>query len=96
MSRHIAVLLSLSHGHQGHHSPDNHQGQDGHHGQDGHYGQTSQKEQTGQTDLTFKLNFLGNLCRATFAILAMFFMLNRFGTNLAQSVLNWCLNSKQV
>ena len=39
MSRHIAVLLSLSHGHQGHHSPDNHEGQDCHHGQDGHHGQ---------------------------------------------------------
>ena len=28
--------------------------------------------QTGQTDLTFKLDFPGNLCRAAFAILAMF------------------------
>ena len=26
----------------------------------------------GQTDLTFKLDFPGNLCRAAFAILAMF------------------------
>ena len=31
-SAHITALLSLSHGHQGHHSYDNHQGQDGHHG----------------------------------------------------------------
>ena len=30
-------------------------------------------EKTGQTDLTFKLDFPGNLCRAAFAILAMFF-----------------------
>ena len=29
-------------------------------------------EQTGQTDLTLKLDFPGNLCRAAFAILAMF------------------------
>ena len=29
---HIAASLSLSHGHQGHHSYDNHQGQYGHHG----------------------------------------------------------------
>ena len=28
--------------------------------------------ETGQTDLTFKLDFPGNLCRAAFAILAMF------------------------
>ena len=44
-------------------------------GQPGHTaqtGQTSQKEETGQTDLTFKLDFPGNLCRAAFAILAMF------------------------
>ena len=30
-------------------------------------------EQVGQTKLTFKLDFPGNLCRAAFAILAMFF-----------------------
>ena len=35
-------------------------------------GQTSQIRQRGQTDLTFKLDFPGNLCRAAFAILAMF------------------------
>ena len=29
--------------------------------------------QPGQTDLTFKIDFSGNLCRAAFAILAMFF-----------------------
>ena len=34
-------------------------------------GQTSQR-QTGQIDLTFKLDFPGNLCRAAFAIFAMF------------------------
>ena len=30
--------------------------------------------QTGQTDLTFKLDFPGNLCWAAFAILAMFLL----------------------
>ena len=38
----------------------------------GQTGQTSQRRETGQTDLTFKLDFSGNLCRATFAIRAMF------------------------
>ena len=38
----------------------------------GQTGQTSQRGETGQTNLTFKLDFLGNLCRAAFAILAMF------------------------
>ena len=38
-------------------------------------GQTSQKEHTVQTELTFKLDFPGNLCWAAFAILAMFFIL---------------------
>ena len=44
-------------------------------GQPGHTaqtGQTSQKEQSGQTNLTFELDFPGNLCTAAFAILAMF------------------------
>ena len=42
-------------------------GQTGKQGQPGQMGHT---EQTGQTDL--KLEFPGNLCRAAFAILAMF------------------------
>ena len=33
---------------------------------------TKKNGQTGQTDLTFKLHFPGNLCRAAFAILATF------------------------
>ena len=36
---------------------------------------TKTNGQTGQTDQTFKLDFPGNLCRAAFAILAMFFTL---------------------
>ena len=39
-------------------------GQTGQQGHTAQTGQTSQKEQTGQTDLTFKLDFPGNLCRA--------------------------------
>ena len=35
-------------------------------------GQKSQGGETGPTDLTFKLDFPGNLCRAAFAIHAMF------------------------
>ena len=38
----------------------------------GQTGQPGQTGQTGQTDLTFKLDFPGNLCRAAFAILVMF------------------------
>ena len=34
-------------------------------------GQPGQAGQTGQTDLTFKLEFPGNLCWASFAILAI-------------------------
>ena len=41
-------------------------------GPKGQTGQTSQRGQTGQTDLTFKLDFPGNLCGTAFAILAMF------------------------
>ena len=41
-------------------------------GHTGQRGQTSQRGHTGQTDLTFKLVFPGNMCRAAFAILAMF------------------------
>ena len=37
-------------------------------------GQPGQAGQTGQTDLTFKLEFPGNLCRAAFPILAMNFI----------------------
>ena len=33
---------------------------------------TDRTDKSGQTDLTFKLDFPGNLCRAAFAILAMF------------------------
>ena len=47
----------------------NHQEQDGHQGRDENHGQG----QTGQTKLTLKLDFTGNLCRAAFAILAMFY-----------------------
>ena len=48
-------------------------GRDGHHGHQGHHGRHLYhiQEQTGQTDVTFKLDFPGNLCRAAFAILAM-------------------------
>ena len=42
--------------------------------QTGHMGQTGQPSQRGQT---FKLDFLGNLRRAAFAILAMFY--TRYG-----------------
>ena len=38
----------------------------------GQTGQPGQTGQTGQTDLTIKLDFSGNLCRAAFAVLAMF------------------------
>ena len=48
-------------------------GQTGQPGHTAQTGQTSQIEQTGQTDLTFKLDFPGNLCRAAFGILAMFY-----------------------
>ena len=37
----------------------------------GQTGQPGQTGQTGQTDLTIKLDFSGNLCRAAFAVLAM-------------------------
>ena len=37
-------------------------------------GQPGQAGQTGQTDLTFKLEFPGNLCRTAFPILAMNFI----------------------
>ena len=40
--------------------------------QTGKPGQPGETGQTGQTDLTFKLDFPGNLCRAAFPILAMF------------------------
>ena len=43
-------------------------------GQTGETGQTSQRRQTGQTDLIFKLDFPGNLCRAAFTILVIFFV----------------------
>ena len=36
----------------------------------------------GQTDLTFKLDFPGNLCRAAFAILAMFRIAHMLTTNV--------------
>ena len=39
--------------------------------------------QTGQTYLTFELESPGNLCRAAFAILAMFFCLSK-GQNVCQ------------
>ena len=45
-------------------------GQTGKQGQPGQMGHTEQTGQTGQTDL--ELEFPGNLCRAAFAILAMF------------------------
>ena len=41
-------------------------------GHTGQTGQTSQRGHKGQTDLTFELDFLGNLRRAAFEILAMF------------------------
>ena len=41
-------------------------------GHTGQTGQTSQRGHTVQTDLTFELDFLGNLLRAAFEILAMF------------------------
>ena len=44
-------------------------------GQTGKTGQPGQTGQTGQTDLTLKLDFPGNLCRAAFANLAMFYTL---------------------
>ena len=47
-------------------------GQTGQLGHTAQTGQTSHKEQTGQADLTFKLDFSRNLCRAAFAIIAMF------------------------
>ena len=42
-------------------------------GQTGKQGQPGQTGQTGQTDLTFKLDFPGNMYIAAFAILAMFY-----------------------
>ena len=36
-------------------------------------GQTGKPGQTGQTDLTFKLDFPGNLCRASFANVVLFY-----------------------
>ena len=53
-------------------------GQTGKQGQPGQTEQTGQTGQTGQTDLTFKLDFPGNLCRAAFAILAMFVCFESF------------------
>ena len=41
----------------------------------GQPGQTGQTGKTGQTELTLKLAFPGNLCRAAFAVLTMFFSL---------------------
>ena len=46
--------------------------QTGQPGQTGQTGQTSQRGLTRWTDLFFKLDFPGSLCRAAFAILAMF------------------------
>ena len=59
-------------------------GFDGHHGQDTRDRQDRQvrEEKTGQTDLTFKLEFPGNLCSAGFAILAMFLRSFFFSTFL--------------
>ena len=53
--------------------------QTGQPGQTGQTGQSSPKGLTGQTDLTFKLDFPGNLCRAAFAILAMFNLISSAG-----------------
>ena len=47
-------------------------GQTGLPGHTGQTGQTSQRQPKGHTDLTFNPDFPGNLCRAAFAILAMF------------------------
>ena len=49
---------------------------------------TKTNGQTGQTDLTFILDFPGNLCRAPFAILAMF-LLHCTNSILVQPALNF-------
>ena len=73
------------HGRHGHHGRDGRDGHHGRHGPHGHKGhQDTQDNQDNQdtrdrqdrqaerTDMTFKLDFPGNLCREAFAILAMF------------------------
>ena len=54
----------------------------------GQTGQKSQRWETGQTDLTFKLDFPGNLFRAAFAILAMFLGWSQISKSNRVS-LNW-------
>ena len=44
---------------------------------------------TGQTDLTFKLDFPGNLCRAAFAILAMFYPFLSIQINACNICICW-------
>ena len=39
-------------------------------------GQTSEGGLAGQTDLTFKLDFPGNLCRAAFGVFSCYFFLS--------------------
>ena len=50
-----------------------HTTQTGYNQDTGQTGQTRQRWETGQTDLTLKLDFPGNLCRTSFAIVMMFY-----------------------
>ena len=67
------ILQPGHHGRDGYHDRENNHGR-GQTGQTGQKGQKGQTRKTAQTKLTLKLDFPGNLCRAAFAILSMFFV----------------------